>query len=93
MEFMTIQGDPVHHSKGALERLEEATRRTHRLYLASLMRVEALEDAAVMPGTSEHEAAEIDRELHFRLVNTHIDRLGYVPKGLAKRSEIRLENA
>ena len=80
----------MHRSKDALERLEEATRWTHRLYLASLMRVEALEDAAVMPGTS---AAEIDRELHFRLVNAHIDRLGYVPKGLARHSEIRLENA
>jgi hypothetical protein len=90
---MTIQGDPVHRLKDALERLEEANRRTHRLDLASLMRVEALADAAVMPGTSKCEAAEVDRELHFRLVNAHIHRLGYVPKGLAKRFEIRLENA
>ncbi|UHC17897.1 hypothetical protein LRS73_08620 [Methylobacterium currus] len=83
----------MHRPKDAVERLEEAVRWIHRLYLASVMHVEALEDAGVLPGSSEREAAEIDRELHFRLMSAQIDQLGYVPKGLAKRAEIRREMA
>jgi hypothetical protein len=86
----------VHRSNEALERLEAVIRQTHRLYLASLMRIEALERAArTAAGVSESElrTAEVDHELHLRLMRALVVQLGYVPTGLAKRCEIRRETA
>jgi hypothetical protein len=78
----------LHGSSGEGETLEQHVRKVHRVYLAALMRLEALEGEE---GSTDHEAARLDHELQSRLLRALLSQLGYVPMGLTRRGEIQRE--
>lgn len=71
--------------------LEERTVAAHRLYLTALMRIEALDEAdAACVSEQEHVEAEAVHLQMFATLNLFLNELGYVPKGLATRSDLVL---
>ncbi|WP_288582152.1 hypothetical protein [uncultured Methylobacterium sp.] len=90
------------HPTEAEPSLEQRTIAAHRLYLAALMRVEALEALETLEAAG-HIAIDLDDGTRGALLLEHrerfqdltdlVDELGYVPKGFAKRSEIERERA
>ena len=82
--------------------LEQRTIAAHRLYLAALMRAEALETLEALEAAGhiaidlsdgDRGAILLEHRERFQELNDLVDELGYVPKGFAKRSEIDLERA
>ncbi|MBE7249216.1 MAG: hypothetical protein INR63_30115, partial [Actinomycetospora chiangmaiensis] len=81
----------MHCSSGEGEILEQHVREVHRLYLAALVRLDALEDEdgrAAGASESEYAAAQVDHELQFRILRVLLAQLGYVPRDLTTRSGI-----
>ncbi|WP_125900862.1 hypothetical protein [Methylobacterium indicum] len=69
-------------------------RAAHRLYLAALMQLEALEgEDGSAASESEYANAQFGHAYQFKLLNGLLVQLGYVPKGLATRAEIQRELA
>ncbi|BCM87665.1 hypothetical protein [Methylobacterium indicum] len=67
--------------------LEQRTIAAHRRYLAALMEVERSETETGTDG-AVHSAVEAAHEVRFRVLCDLIAALGYVPRGLARRSDL-----
>ncbi|MBX9934187.1 MAG: hypothetical protein K2Y56_22145 [Methylobacterium sp.] len=71
--------------------LEQRTIAVHRHYLAALMRIEALVEAdTAAVSAQEHVEAEAAHLQAFAILNLFLSELGYVPKGLATRSDLAM---